>query len=292
MEMVIMINPRNILYAGLPLAASLLLGGCLTPTSEKADSASEPQKTALAADISMGWVLEAGPGSATSIGAGADGVAYMTATDNQGNGSHTLLQWNGSGFSTVNGTGFEVDVGTNNEIWLIGSDHRVYASGNNGISWSGTSSPLVSEIGLNSFVGAPWALGLGTINSAGDHAVYKYNGSGWSLVPGRGGVRIDVDGLGDPYLVNANHDIYKWNSSNSSFQLFTTQKATDIAVNPGGSVWIISNTTVAPNGDKAIYGWDGSTWQLTNGGAKRISVAQDGVLWIVNSDGAVYKGNW
>src|SRR4051812_3222868 len=106
---------RHILYAGLPVAAALLLGGCESPTSGKNETAAGSDRSALAASITVSWSQKTG--LASSIGVGAAGTVFITGTDNQTNGSHTTYRWNGSGWSSTTGTGFEADVGASGSVW-------------------------------------------------------------------------------------------------------------------------------------------------------------------------------
>ncbi|MBW8886171.1 MAG: hypothetical protein JF616_00320 [Fibrobacteres bacterium] len=293
-----MINPRNILYAGLPVAASLLLGGCLFPTSEKTDTASAPDKPALAASVAVGWSLKTG--LATSIGAGFSRSVYITGTDTHSGGWHTVYKWSGSDWIATAGGGFETDVGGccgpnsgGEAVYVIGSDHRVYKSNDRGSHWSGVGSLTVSEIGTSTN-GYAWALGTDYVSgSTSDHPIYKWDDpSGQWIRTTGGGVRIDVDPSGYPYVINSFHDIWK-GDLNGVFAPFTSQKANDIGISSSGNgstIWIIGNNPVGSQGDFGIIKWDGTTWQEANGGAVRITVDYDGTPWIVNSWGNIYQG--
>jgi hypothetical protein len=286
-----MIIPKNILYAGLPVAASLLLGGCFMPTSEKADTASAPNQLAVAASYSVAWTPLYH--SATSIAAGHQNEVYITGTDAQANGSHTLYSWDGSAWNPLGGTGFEVDVAANGVICLIGSDHKVYRSSDGGWTWSGTNSPTVSEIGANAGTDIIWALGTGYVAGS-DHPVYKFDPTttSWTTTSG-GGVRIDVDPYGLPYVVNSAHDIWKGNSSGVFAPFGGSQKATDITVSGAGNIWIITNTASGSHGDKTIMAWDVTQWQpITVGQGTRISYDNGGQPWIIDSYGNTFRGNW
>jgi hypothetical protein len=290
MEMVMTINPKNILYAGLPVAASLLLGGCLMPTSEKTDTASASEKTVLAASVSTTWTSK--PGSAWSIGAGAaSDVAMMEKS------TDVVKYWNGSTWvATSTGLAFEVDEGPlingNPSIWVIGQDSKVYESDDHGSNWNFRGSQWVSDIGVSTG-GAAWALGATTLPGSNDFPLYKWNSSTstWDLKSG-GGVRVDAAPDGSVWLVNSAHEIWHCNSSGTSCNKPYSQAATDIGVGSNGKLWIIGNTVVA-NGDFNILEWDAatSTWQETNGGARRITVDSNGDPWICNNAGAIYKGH-
>ncbi|HET9824609.1 MAG TPA: tectonin domain-containing protein, partial [Chitinophagaceae bacterium] len=60
--------------------------------------------------------------------------------------------------------------------------------------------------------------------------------------------------------------------------------AQDIGVGKNGTVW-------ATGTNDAIYRWNGSSWQTMPGGAVRVAVDPDGVAWVVNRGGYIYKYN-
>jgi peptidoglycan hydrolase-like protein with peptidoglycan-binding domain len=64
--------------------------------------------------------------------------------------------------------------------------------------------------------------------------------------------------------------------------------ARDIGVGGNGAVWIIGTDDVG-NGDGSIWKWNGSGWTPTDGGAVRIATDRNGVPWIVNSAGSIYR---
>ena len=69
--------------------------------------------------------------------------------------------------------------------------------------------------------------------------------------------------------------------------------ARDIAVGGNGVMWSVGNTPAG--GGFTIQKWNGSAWELTDGGAVRIAVDPQGEPWVVNNEGAVWKrkaGRW
>lgn len=72
-------------------------------------------------------------------------------------------------------------------------------------------------------------------------------------------------------------------------------KATDIAVGPEGSVWVIGNDS--QKGGSSIYKFEPATrtWSRVAGSGYRISVDSEGNAWVVNVDGNLYRfggGKW
>lgn len=67
--------------------------------------------------------------------------------------------------------------------------------------------------------------------------------------------------------------------------------AGDIGIGADGSVWIIDTRSVG-NGDFSVEKWDGSGWDpVSSGGGVRIAVDPQGIPWILNSRGAIYRGS-
>jgi streptogramin lyase len=67
--------------------------------------------------------------------------------------------------------------------------------------------------------------------------------------------------------------------------------ARDIAIGADGSVWSIG-TLQFPDGDSPAQKWTGSDWALApGGGGVRIAVDPQGIPWILNTLGAIYKAS-
>jgi peptidoglycan hydrolase-like protein with peptidoglycan-binding domain len=60
------------------------------------------------------------------------------------------------------------------------------------------------------------------------------------------------------------------------------------ASSPTGGVWCIGVFAMG-NSDYSIHQWNGSSWTQSDGAALRIAVAPDGVPWIVNSAGNIFR---
>lgn len=71
--------------------------------------------------------------------------------------------------------------------------------------------------------------------------------------------------------------------------------AARIAMSPDGSLWALSNATVANTPDHPIWHWANNNWTNVPGAAIRIAVGPDGTPWVVNSAGGIYYfdgANW
>jgi hypothetical protein len=132
--------------------------------------------------------------------------------------------------------------------------------------------------------GSVWILGT-TPAGGGNYAVYRWNGTGWTHVPG-GAVRIAVDPSGNPWIINSAHAIYHWNGKG---WVHYPGAATDISVGANGSLWILGTNQVG--GGYGSYQWTGSGWATVAGGAVRIAVDAGGNPWILNSAHHIYHWN-
>ena len=63
--------------------------------------------------------------------------------------------------------------------------------------------------------------------------------------------------------------------------------AKDIGVSALGAAWVIGTTAVF--GGFSIHKWNGSDWEIADGGAVRIAVEPNGVPWVVNNNGGIYR---
>jgi hypothetical protein len=135
-------------------------------------------------------------------------------------------------------------------------------------------------IGAN---GAVWILGATPLAS--NFGIYHWNGSTWVAVSG-GAVRIAVDAGGNPWVVNAVHQIFHRSGSGWAP---APGLATDFGVGANGSLWIIGTNRVS--GGFGIYHWNGRAWIAVPGGAVRIAVDPLGNPWVLNTAHQIFHWN-
>jgi hypothetical protein len=145
------------------------------------------------------------------------------------------------------------------------------------------------DIGANG--GQVYVIGNNAV--PGGFGIFRWNGKTfgnvWDAVSG-GATEITVDQTGNPWVVNDQGSIYRWQGGR--FELLPG-KANDIGAG-GGKVFIIGQNPV--RGGFGIYRWDGGgKWSSLPGGAVRIAADQDGIPWVVNEAGSIFmwdQGKW
>jgi hypothetical protein len=113
-----------------------------------------------------------------------------------------------------------------------------------------------------------------------DANLYKWDGQRWNNVDGFG-VRLSVGPDGEPWVVNAVHEI--WRSVNGNFEKLPGE-ALDIGVGGTGNgvAWIIGT-------DNGIYRWARNDWQRVPGNGVAIAVDQGGQPWVVNAQNQIFR---
>jgi virginiamycin B lyase len=106
----------------------------------------------------------------------------------------------------------------------------------------------------------------------------------WQLLAGSGGRDIAVALDGTAYLTNVNGVIYKMEPLKTSWQQLSGSGGVRIAAN--------ANRVCLINVNGSIYELFGSTWrQMPGSGGKDITINSDGKIWLVNSNGTIYRYN-
>ncbi len=138
------------------------------------------------------------------------------------------------------------------------------------------------DVGVGGPNNTAWV--IGTNAESGGYGIYRWNGSNnWDKIPGSA-VRIDVDPKGNAWVVNAQHQIFRYNGS--GFEVLPGA-AWDVGVGANGTAWVIG--TNSEGGGYGIYRWNGSNWDKIPGAAVRIDVDPQGNAWVVNSAHNIYR---
>src|SRR5262249_54777636 len=114
----------------------------------------------------------------------------------------------------------------------------------------------------------------------------QWNGRGWTKVGG-GAVRIAVGPRGEPYVVNAQHQIFQWNGRGGWNTL--PGAANDISVGADGTIYVTGNDNVG--GNHTAWKWNGKGW--TNLGVQGVNIAggPHGEVWLTTATKNIMHGN-
>jgi hypothetical protein len=137
------------------------------------------------------------------------------------------------------------------------------------------------DIGIGG--GVAWIVGCNRV--PGGFGIYRWNGSGWTQLPG-GAIEIGVDPAGNAWVTNEFGDIYRWNGTG---WVPLPGCALDIDVGANGTAWVTGCNRV--NGGLGIYRWNGAGWVGEPGGGVWIGVDPGGNAWVTNEFGDIYRWN-
>src|SRR6478672_8915538 len=237
---------------------------------------------AEASDAQSGKTWVQLPGLAKDIGVGGDGSVWIIGTNPSGTAhDFGIHRWTGNNWQGIEGGGVRIDVDQRGNPWIVNSKGEIFRRVNDG--WEHLPG-LAKDIGVGGD-GSVWIIGTNPGGTKHDFGIHKWTGSNWQGVEG-GGVRIDVDQRGNPWIVNSKGEIFR--RANDRWE-HLPGFAKDIGVGGDGSVWIIGTNPSGTAHDFGIHKWTGSNWQSIEGGGVQISVDSAGLPWIVNSMGNIFK---
>ena len=194
-------------------------------------------------------------------------------------GGYGIYRLDGFGGFVADGGALRIDVEPDGRPWVVNFDHEIYRLGNDGF-WQ-----RMPGYALDIGIGAD-----GSVWVAYYEGVYRWNGFSWDNYGGSGS-RIDVGPDGTPWVVGLSDRIYTLTSTG---WLQLPGEAGDIGVGADGSVWVIGT----PDEDffnfdgielQGIYRWNGFDWDQVEGNGLDISVGPDGEPWVTNAYGEIYR---
>ena len=196
-------------------------------------------------------------------------------------GGYGIYRLDGFGGFVADGGALRIDVEPDGRPWVVNFDHEIYRLGNNGF-WQ-----RMPGLALDIGIGAD-----GSVWVAYYEGVYRWNGFSWDNYGGSGS-RIDVGPDGTPWVVGFSDRIYTL-VGGDWVQL--PGEAGDIGVGADGSVWVIGT----PDEDyfnfdgfepQGIYRWNGFDWDKVQGNGLDISVGPNGEPWVTNAWGEIWRAN-
>lgn len=250
--------------------------------------------------VQLAYKWERMPGLATDIAA-SDETTFVN------NSSGYIYQWNqadSSWHQFMDGGGvIHLDAKGENELVVVNNKGRLYYRDNTNNSWVlDDHANAVYDVGYGED-GTLWVTTVKEVNNGLENPIdfthlfskqtdhnefdsrYEYSiyrkkpGQNWEKMPGSL-VRIDVDKDGNAWGINRDQSIYRWTGENWEQ---VSGRAVDIGVG-GGNVWVV-------NEDSFVYHYiSGSKkWVRITGAGANISVDGNGHLWLLNSEGHIYK---
>lgn len=181
-------------------------------------------------DISSARSIYGWPGQIIDIGI-CDRLSEFWAI----NSSENVVQWTGGEWVLRrSGDHKAIDVGPQDEVWVIESDNDIYRY--NSGSWE-----EVAGQGTDIGVGADgdvWMVGK-------NGGVFQRTTGRWTDRKRGEHLAIDVDHLGFAWVINEHHKVFKWNGRD--WVSIPGIEAIDISLSSNGKVWVIERESRLPH---------------------------------------------
>lgn len=219
-----------------------------------------------------GWTARTGI-IAQDIGVG-NGVVYATATDQK------IYKWSGNAWIQFSGAAVSIDVDPKGTPWCIDGSGNIYEL-TSGVGW------VKRETFFTAFIGKDVAAVNPTIAYATGTDSHIHFWSDWGLY------MFDFNsGLPSPVSISGTtKNVWYINSSGYVWEFYLFEwichplPSGKVGLDIGASTAGVYVTTTAYD----IYQWNGSSWTLIGGLAKKIEVDNNGNLWCINPSGTVYE---
>jgi hypothetical protein len=261
-----------------------------------------------------GWRWESVPGVASDIAVGGDQVVWaIGAIGADGNGSLYYRDPGASDWKGHSGKGVRIAADTAGSVWLVNAAGYSYRGTRGGSTWERGTLPRVGDVdGLLDIAagtdGSVWGLAKATapggrqlmrcIPGDGNHA--------WEPIGEVGGAAISVGPDGFPWIVDDAGAVKRGaidpaGGPNSTRTVWTNmspegRRASDIGLGVGTLLhaWITT--------DQGVHAWNGRLpnqpalnsrfelpWEDMGGRAVRVAAGPDGLPWLVNQAGKVFR---
>jgi hypothetical protein len=135
--------------------------------------------------------------------------------------------------------------------------------------------------------GSVFVVGSDSVNTAGDHSIFKFYNNQFHRVPNQMGVRIAVSPQGAPWIVNQANQVFKYSGG-----IWTQMPglATDIGISSNGSVFAVGTQVVTTTGGFDVMKWNGSGWDtMPECAGIHIAVDPTGTPWVANKSNIVFQ---
>ena len=265
-------------------------------------------------DSTGGWRWEAVTGTATDIAVGGDGMVWSIGTlGSDGNGLVKRWDPTASSWTSHPGAGVRIAADGDGVVWVVNAAGYSYRKAPGSQVWEVGERPTVANVeGMLEIAagtdGSVWGLAKAPV--AGGRQLMRCvpGGGTHTWVPVSGGataVSVGPDGL--PWVVNDTGTVMKlipgvgadrYNGGGATWIDVSVQdrRASDVGLGVGTLLraWVTTDTNIyAWNGRQPNQPMTGTTlklgWENLGGGAVRVATGPDGLPWVVNQAGNVYR---
>jgi hypothetical protein len=215
------------------------------------------------------------PGCAKTVGRGG-GQTWVIGCGSNGPGGGGIFRWNGSNWDQTDGAAVDVAVTDEGIPWVINSGGQIFRRVSN--TWQQLPGCAKS---IGSGGGQTWVIGCGGGPSGA--GIFRWNGANWDQTDGAA-TAVAVGSDGTPWVVNGGGQIFR-RVSNTWEVLPGCAKGIGRG---GGQTWVLGCSNNGAGG-WAIFRWNGSNWDQTDGAAAAIAIGSDGAPWVVNAGGQIFR---
>jgi hypothetical protein len=229
-------------------------------------------------------VFQSIPGQGRDLAGAPNGDVYMIgmqAVNVPFFKGYETFKWNGSDWTKLPVAAVDIDVDAQNRPWIVNAHHEIWRLGDGG--WE----KLPGEArGIGA--GAAGAVHIvSNTGIQGGYAIRRWTGNGWETIPGRGGVAVDVDATGKPWMVDAGKNLHHYEGGRWELK---RNHVSNVGIGGDGSVFILDDQ-VDNHGNYALLKWTGHAAKFLplSRGAVKVTATGTGTPWIASANTNLYR---
>jgi hypothetical protein len=231
------------------------------------------------------------------IAIGDEGGVWAIGATNIGPGGNGVFQWNGSSWvqDPSGAAGMRIAVERNSTLdgrpWVVTANNQIWRR--DGTSW--TQMPgSARDIGAGGILSANGSevFIIGTDAQPDGYGVHRWieSSHSWQPVFSGGGVRIDVDQWGIPWMVSASQKIWRGSPPHPlghRHPFWTQMPGNGIDIAAGASAWVLGPL---PGPDFQLFRFDAQgAWVEVAGQGVAVAAAINNEPWLVDSAGHIFE---
>lgn len=239
-----------------------------------------------------GWIIL--PGIFSRIDGTPDGKAW--AIDAAGD----IFRYTGAFWQRVPGKAKDVGVGADGSVWIVGADGSISRYSTRSHSFIPLETP--PAVGLRVDVdetGLPWMV-------AADGGVWRFDGVAWERMPGPPAKDVSVGKEGGVIIIGEDQRVYRRDPPSASW-IWISALASAVSAGPGGTIWIATPegfiytssripAFARPAEKVELVIKPVLNWRKRRGAARDIAVGANGAAYAIGLEGEVFqwrgKGTW